>query len=141
VVLDHQLVESVEVVTDVFSNRSMRASSCLDGSDAVRRQRVVALKELRIFSRENIVGYDAKPQVVAQRAAEGVDERSLAATDWAPNAHREGSLREVPTPRRLPTDERPGLHRVIVRMRVRMPCLAVIVPVRIVLMSHELPQL
>jgi hypothetical protein len=62
VVRDHQLVERVEVVADVFSNRSVRASPRLDGSDAVRRKRLVALKKLGIFSREDIVGHDAEPQ-------------------------------------------------------------------------------
>jgi hypothetical protein len=128
-------------VADVFANRSVRASPRLDGTDPVRRKRLVALKKLGIFSRENIVGHDAEPQAAPQRAAEGVDERRLAAADGAPDAHCKGPLCVIATPNRLPTDERPGLYRMVMRMSVRMPGLAVVVVVPIVLVSHDLPQL
>ena len=52
-------------------------------------ERLVALQELGVLAGEDVVGDDAEPHAVAQRAAEREDERGLAAADRAADADGE----------------------------------------------------
>ena len=79
----HELLERVEVRRDVLADRGVRAAAGLDGADLRGGQRFVAVEELGVLAREDVVGHDAERDAVAQLPAQREHERGLAAADRA----------------------------------------------------------
>src|SRR5262245_51678382 len=82
-------VEGLEVHRRVLADRGVRAAAGLDADDAIRRQRLAAHEEFHVLAREDVVGDDTEPVLLAHRLAQRVHERGLARTDRSANADTE----------------------------------------------------
>jgi hypothetical protein len=61
-----QLLAGLQVGADVLSDGGVRAASCLDGTDAVGRQRRVLHQELAVLLREDVVRHLHTPRTALQ---------------------------------------------------------------------------
>src|SRR5579859_1558544 len=138
--LPHELIERVDVVADVLADRGVRTTSGFDGAYALRRESVMAVEKLGVFTREDIVCHDAEPHFAAQRAAERIDQSRLTAADRAADADGKGALRIVPAYGRFSVAARPGRRPAIVVMGGRT-VVVVTVSVSFVFVCHASPQL
>ena len=87
----HEISERQQVRADVLADRGVRAAAGFDGSDLRGGKRFVAVEELGILAREDVVGDHAEPERVAQLAAQREHQRGLAAADRTADADGEGA--------------------------------------------------
>jgi hypothetical protein len=116
---EHEVVESMQVVADVFSDRRVRAPAGLDRADSLRWESLMPMQKLSILPRENVVGDDSEAHPVAEREAQCKKKSRLAAADGAADADGERSARVVALSSRSAPMKEAGVLQYFVRMAVR----------------------
>ena len=76
-----QRLQSLQVGRDVLAHGGVGAPPRFDGDDAGGRERVVAVQELGVLPREDVVGYGGEGVSVPQGGEEGEEEGRFAGTD------------------------------------------------------------
>ena len=87
-----ELRDRGEVHRGIVADRRVRAAAGLDADDAVRRQRVIAHEELRVFARVDVVRHDGDRELIAQPLAEPQDQHGFARADRAADADAHGAF-------------------------------------------------
>jgi hypothetical protein len=111
-------IEGVEVVADVLADGGVRAAPGLDRGDLVGGQGLVAVEELGVLAREDVVGDDPEPELVTQRTTEREQERRLPTPDGAADAHGERTRAEVSADTGRPCAKKTGVEEGLVRVPV-----------------------
>src|SRR4051812_22108431 len=114
----HQLFESEEVVADVLADGGVRAAAGLDGADPCFGQRLVAHQELGVLAGEDVVRHHSQGDAIPKLAAEGEEERGLAASDGSADADGERPQRVVARERPPALVEVAGVAEMIVIVSV-----------------------
>src|SRR6185295_9680259 len=84
------LVQRVEVQRGVLADGGVRTPAGLHADDPIGRQGFAADEKLHFLAREDVVGDDAEPILLAHRLAQGVDERGFAGADRSTDADANG---------------------------------------------------
>ena len=106
----------------------MRATSCLDRSNAFGIESFVANEELTILSCKNIVRHCGDTDPIAKLLAQSEHQRCFAAPDRTANADGESALAQVPVKRLVSLMKMPGMLHVLMGVAAG--------PVMMVMMGH-----
>jgi hypothetical protein len=113
-----QLLERQQVRRNVLTNRSMRTTAGLDGTDAFGGKRVLAGEELAVFTCKDVIGNNGDAEPLAQPKTELQEQGGFAASNRATHADSKGALAEVTAEREFPFVEMTGMTERIVGMSV-----------------------
>src|SRR5579862_6553536 len=67
---EHEVVECIEIVADVFANGSVRAAPRFHGADAIGSDGLMAMQEFGVLSGEDVVRDDSQTELVTQRSTQ-----------------------------------------------------------------------